>query len=102
MPTIGDSTREADPLRPDIGERRLVPMTSPFDPESPGARRLARDWLPELERWEMQVPGGHFFRLDEDHVVGAGQMMEVGAPAGKLLRERGYELVGIRRMRQGE
>ena len=47
-----------------------------------------------LERWDMRVPGGHFFHVDKDHVVEAGQTMEVGAPAGKLLRERGYELVG--------
>jgi hypothetical protein len=36
-------------------------MATPFDPSSPGARRLARDWVPDLERWEMRVPNGHVF-----------------------------------------
>ena len=73
----------------------------PFDPRSPGARRLARTWLPELDRWEMRVPSGHVFHV-ADEGVGAGHMLEVGAPAGKQLLERGYELVGIRRLRRGE
>jgi hypothetical protein len=74
----------------------------PFDPESQGAKRLARDWLPELERWEMRVPDGHLFHLADEDIAMAGQTMEVGAPAGKLLLERGYELVGVRRLRRGE
>jgi hypothetical protein len=101
-PISGSTAEPLGLLRPDAGERRLVTVTAlPFDPDSPGARRLARTWLPELERWEMRVPGGHFFRLDKDQVVEAGQTIAVGAPAGKLLRERGYELVGITRMHRG-
>ena len=82
--------------------RRLVLVTAwPFDPESPGARRLARDWLPELERWEMRVPSGHVFHEAQGDVT-AGETMEVGAPAGKQLLEYGYELMGIRRLRRRE
>lgn len=90
-------------LRPDTWGRSLVGVTAlAFDPHSPGARRLARDWVPELERWEMRVPGGHFFQLADEDVVEAGQTIEIGAPEGALLLEHGYELVGIRRMRRGE
>lgn len=89
-------------VRPGIIQRSLVRVERlPFDPESPGARRLARDWLPELERWEMRVPTGHVFHEGEGDVR-AGQMMEVGAPAGKQLLEHGYELVSIRRLRRDE
>ena len=54
----------------------------PFDPDSQGAKHLARDWLPELERWEMRVPDGHLFHWADEDIAIAGQTMEVGAPAG--------------------
>lgn len=89
-------------VQPDTSERSLVRATAlPFDPESPGARRLAPDWLPELEGWEMQIPSAHVFHLPGED-VGAGQTLEVGAPAGEQLLKHGYKLVGIRRLRRGE
>jgi hypothetical protein len=74
----------------------------PFDPTSPGARRLARDWVPELERWEMRVPDGHVFIEGNGSVIQAGETNGVGAPIGRQLVERGYELVGVHRMRRGD
>ena len=76
-------------------------MVFPFDPMSAGARRLARDWLPYLERWEMRVPEGHMFTEGDGTVIEAGGRIEVGAPEGPLLVNRGYQLVSIRQLRSG-
>lgn len=73
-----------------------------FDPASPGARRLARQWVPCLERWEVRVPDGHFFVEGDGEVVKGGGTMEVGAPAGEQLVQHGYELVSVRRVRPGD
>lgn len=78
-------------------------MTSfSFDPASVGARRLARDCVPHLERWEMRVPKGHFFTEGDGNVLEAARTIEVGAPEGKQLVERSYELVSIRQVRRGD
>lgn len=76
-------------------------MTSPsFDPNSRGARRLARDWWPHLERWAVRIQTGHFFIEDDGSVVEPGEMMEVPAPHGRQLIERGSaELVSTHRIR---
>jgi hypothetical protein len=71
----------------------------PFDPRSPGARRLARDWVPHLERWEMRVPDGHFYTEGDGSTIPAGQTVDVGAPHGQQLREHGYEFVSVHQMR---
>jgi len=66
-----------------------------FDPDRRGARRLARTWLPQLERWRIRLNTDY---VQGDHVVEAGDMIEVEAPRGLQLVERGAgELVGIRR-----
>ena len=46
----------------------------------------------------MRVPVGHHFIDDDGTVIGAGQSIEIGAPGGQQLAERGYELVSIRRV----
>jgi len=60
-----------------------------FDSQSPGAQRLARNWLPHLERWEVRIRPGHIFVEPAGSVVEAGQTMEVAAPQGRQLVERG-------------
>lgn len=92
--------------RPDSRERAPVQASLPkvrslsFDPNSRGARRLTRDWWPHLERWEVRVQAGHFFIEDDGGVVGPGETMEVPAPHGRQLIERGSAaLVSTRRMR---
>jgi hypothetical protein len=72
-------------------------MAPPFDPSSPGARRLAGDWVPHLERWEMRVPDSHTFMQGDGSLIWTGETVEVGAPHGRELVERGYELVSTRR-----
>jgi hypothetical protein len=49
----------------------------------------------------MRVPADHMFRDDDGSVIPPGQTVEVGAPQGAELVERGYELVGTRRLRRG-
>jgi hypothetical protein len=44
-------------------------MAVPFDPSSPGARRLARDSVPHLERWEMRVPDNHTFMEGDGSMI---------------------------------
>lgn len=73
-----------------------------FDPSSSGARRLALDWLPYLERWEMRVPDGRSFIEGDGRVIGAGRTIEVGAPEGQQLVGCGYVLVSVRQMRAGD
>ena len=70
-----------------------------FDPTSAGARRLARDWMPYLERWEIRVPDGHFFAEGAGTVIAAGRTLEVEAPEGRQLVRWGYELVSVRQER---
>ena len=83
--------------------RSLVLVTAfSFDPTSAGARRLARDWVPHLERWEMRVPSGHFFIEGHGSMIEAGRMIEVGAPEGRQLVQHGFELVSVRRVRAGD
>jgi len=73
--------------------RRMARLA--FDPDRRGARRLARTWLPQLERWRIRLNTDY---VQGDHVVEAGDMIEVEAPRGLQLVERGAgELVGIRR-----
>ena len=73
--------------------RRMARLA--FDPHSRGARRLARTWLPQLERWRIRLNTDY---VQGDHLVEAGDMIEVEAPRGRRLVERGAgELVGIRR-----
>ena len=74
----------------------------PFDYGSPGARRLARDWVPHLERWQMRVPEDHLFVEGDGHMIRAGQTIEVGAPHGQQLVHRGYELVSTHRTHRGD
>jgi hypothetical protein len=76
-----------------------VVATFAFDPTSAAARRLARNYLPHLERWDMRVPAGHIFIEDSATLLKPGRRVEVGAPQGRQLAERGYELVSIRRVR---
>jgi hypothetical protein len=74
----------------------------PFDPTSAGARRLAREYVPFLERWEMRVPDGHFFTEGDGDVIEAGRTIDVGAPEGQELLQRGYELVSVRHSGAGD
>jgi hypothetical protein len=73
----------------------------PFDPTSAGAQRLARDWVPHLERWEMRVPDGHMFTEGDGTVIEAGGPVVVGATEGPRLVQHGYELVRIHQLRPG-
>lgn len=78
-------------------------MVFGFDPESPGARRLARTWAPHLERWELRMTDNRCFIDDGGRVIEPGQTVEVGGPHGRELVKRGSaELVGVRRMRATE
>jgi hypothetical protein len=74
----------------------------PFDAGSTGARRLARDWVPHLERWEMRVPDGHTFIEDDGRIIRSGQTIEVAARRGRQLVDRGYDLVSTRRAHRDE
>lgn len=67
-----------------------------FDPSSPGARLLVQTWLPQRERWLVRRLSG-FFINDDGSVVGPGQTMEVDAPSGRQLVQRGsVELISRR------
>jgi hypothetical protein len=84
----------------DIAVRNLRRVsTRPFDPASRGARRLARDWLAHLERWEMRVPIGHIFTEGDGTMIESGRRIEVSASEGEQLVECGYKLIRIRRAR---
>jgi hypothetical protein len=78
-------------------------MALSFDPKSPGARRLARTWVPHLERWELRMTNNRRFIDDDGRVIEPGQTVEVGGPHGRELVERGSaELVGVRLMSASE
>ena len=69
-----------------------------FHPDTPGARRLARTWLPQLERWK--VRGLHGVHLRNDgNVVAPGDTMDVSADRGRELVQLGtVELISRRRV----
>jgi hypothetical protein len=50
----------------------------------------------------MGVPVSHVFTEGNGNVIEAGGTIEVGAPEGQRLVERGYELVSIRQIRPGD
>jgi hypothetical protein len=60
-----------------------------FDPNSPGARKLARDWLPHLERWEVRIAPGRSFVEPDGTVIRAGETMDVPAPLGRQAIDQG-------------
>lgn len=65
-------------------------MKSPdFDPRSLGAQKLARDWLPHLERWEVCIRAGHLFVEPDGTMVRAGETLEIPAPHGQRMVDRG-------------
>jgi hypothetical protein len=69
-----------------------------FDPQSPGARQLARTWLPHLERWQIRHVDGSL--LTDHGVIQAGEIFEVPGPHGRRLVEGGSaELISRRRIR---
>ena len=47
----------------------------------------------------MRIGDGHFYIEDDGDVLQAGDLVEVGAPHGKQLVDRGYELVSVRRIK---
>ena len=73
-------------------------MAISFDPRSPGARRLARDWLPNLERWELRVPEGRLHFHDDGTMADPGAVIEVSGPHGRELAARGYEVLSVKRV----
>jgi hypothetical protein len=48
-----------------------------FDPRRLGAQKLARDWLPHLDRWEVRICSGHFLVAPDETVARAGDTVEV-------------------------
>jgi hypothetical protein len=69
-----------------------------FDPRSPGAQRLARDWLPELERWALRVPDGHMHFEEDGTMTSPGAVIDVSGPRGRELAARGYEVLSVKRI----
>ncbi|HEY3773460.1 MAG TPA: hypothetical protein VGL69_10730 [Solirubrobacteraceae bacterium] len=59
-----------------------------FDPESAGARHLARTWLPVLELWRVRMLRGPIIETDGS-VVHEGDVIEVLSDHGRRLVEDG-------------
>jgi hypothetical protein len=91
-----------DPAGRELGSGGLlfsgmsVPPARSFDPHSPGARHLARTWLPRLELWRVRRLHGPVIDADGS-VVTAGTVTEVSASDGQQLVRDGFaELVSRR------
>ena len=67
-----------------------------FDPESQGARYLARTWGPHRERWRVRILSGQFIK--DGRVLGPGETMELDAPRGRQLVEQGAVVLLGRRI----
>lgn len=66
-----------------------------FDPESPGARRLAARWMESRHRWTVRLVSGAW--RDGDGVHDAGSEVELPrARAQALIAEGTAELVSTR------
>ncbi len=50
----------------------------------------------------MRVGVGHFYVEDDGTVAQAGDVVEVGAPHGAQLVDRGYKLVSVRRVKASD
>jgi hypothetical protein len=67
-----------------------------FDPESAGARHLARTWLPLLELWRVRMLRGPIIETDGS-VVHEGDVIEVPSDHGRqLVQDGAAELVDRR------
>lgn len=66
--------------------------TRSFDPESPGARRLAATWVPQRERWLIK----RTLVVRHDGTPIEYETVEVSAPDGRQLVADGAELIGRR------
>lgn len=66
-----------------------------FDPESPGARRLAEGWLENRHRWTVRIVDGLF--SNEDGVHEPGAVVELPRALARGLVDDGIaELVSTR------
>jgi hypothetical protein len=74
----------------------MAAATPSFDPRSPGARHLARTWVPRLELWQVRMLRGPIIDTD-GNVVREGDVIEVPSDDGRQLVQRGSaELVSRR------
>lgn len=66
-----------------------------FDPESPGARRLAAGWAERRHRWTVRIVDGLF--ADQDGMHEPGAVLELPRATARGLVEDGVaELVSTR------
>lgn len=73
----------------------MASVSRSFDPNSPGARQLARTWLPRLELWEMRLTRQPM--IHGDRRLDIGDLIELPAADGKAMVGDGLaELVGRR------
>jgi hypothetical protein len=73
--------------RAPVGPRNLRDVS--FDPDSPGAQRLARSWARHRVRWQVRILPGRTFLEGDGRLLRGGDLMDVAGFQGRELVDAG-------------